>query len=122
MGRPAHVLQGISANTRLSVEGESVYNEIQELLDQPQSADLPRIERTLTDGYARALSLEAERLRIEKQIAEIAAALAYGEEAGKTRELSALARRLKDSDDALTKLRTLLASLRERADEARDVA
>ena len=103
------------------VEGESVYNEIQELLDQPQSADLPRIERTLTDGYARALSLEAERLRVERQIAEIATALARGDEA-QTRELSVLGRRLKDSDDALTKLRTLLAALRERADEARDVA
>jgi ABC-type phosphate transport system auxiliary subunit len=121
MGRPAHVLQGICANTRLSVEGESVYNEIRELLDEPQSADLPRIERTLTDGYARALSLEAERLRVERQIAEIASALARGDEA-QMAELSALGRRLKDSDDALTKLRTLLAALRERADEARDVA
>jgi hypothetical protein len=120
MGRPAHVSQGVCANTRLSVEGESVYNDIRELLDEPQAADLPRIERTLTDGYARALSLEAERLRIEKQIAEIANALTRGED--NTGDLSALARRLQASDDALTKLRTLLASLRTRADEARDVA
>jgi hypothetical protein len=101
------------------VEAESVYDEIQALLDEPLNADLPRIERTLTDGYATALSLEAERWRIEKRMGEITSTFARGGTKTKTEELSALARRLEASDDALTRLRTLLASLRARADAAR---
>src|SRR5690348_18426297 len=33
--------------------------------------DLAQIERTLTDGYAHALELEGEKLRLERRIAEI---------------------------------------------------
>ena len=99
-----------------------MYQDIQALLDEPLTADLPRIERTLTDGYAKALSLEAERWRIEKRMGAIATELARGEEAKKARELSTLARRLEASDDALVRLRTLLASLRARADAVRSAA
>ena len=95
---------------------------IRALADMPANGASPgalaEIEHTLTDGYARALALEAERWRIERRLAEVAATLARRADA-KTTELSSLARRLADTDEELTRLRTMLASLRERRDEAR---
>jgi hypothetical protein len=81
--------------------------------------DLDAIERTLTDGYAHALSLEAEKWRIEKRISEVAQTLQRGDTAKKTRELSALAKRLDGNADDLTRLRGLLAQLRAHADGVR---
>ena len=40
---------------------------------------LARLERTLTDGYALALALEAERWRLEQRIAELAGELGDGD-------------------------------------------
>ena len=37
---------------------------IQAVLAAPEKSDLAALERTLTDGYAKALTLEAERSRI----------------------------------------------------------
>lgn len=85
----------------------------------PRASLLARIERTLTDGYAQALALEAERLRLERRIGEVAAALEEGDREGKARELSALARRLSTADGDLSHLRRLLSSLRLRADAVR---
>ena len=53
------------------------------------------MEDTLTDGYARALQLEAERLRLERRIGELARSVDGPEEAD---ELKALAGRLRDVD------------------------
>jgi hypothetical protein len=117
MGRAAHDADSARANTRQAV-GNSVFEDIQALLDHG-GGDIARIERTLTDGYAKALSLEAERWRLEKQIGEVAASIARGEEAKKARELSSLAKRLEASDCDLTRLRGLLASLRAHADVVR---
>ena len=36
---------------------------------------VPELERTLTDGYATALALEGERLRIERRMDGVAAAI-----------------------------------------------
>ncbi|HEY3184102.1 MAG TPA: hypothetical protein VGJ77_14770 [Gaiellaceae bacterium] len=102
--------------------GNSVFDDIQALLDEVGAADITRIERTLTDGYAKALSLEAERWRLEKQIGEVAASIARGEEARKARELSLLAKQLEASDGDLTRLRGLLASLRARREVVRAAA
>jgi hypothetical protein len=88
--------------------------EIQELL----SADAPtlaRMEDTLTEGYARALALEAERWRIERRIGEVA-------REGRTdigEELKSLGMRLTHADGELSKLRSLLGTLHERARAAR---
>jgi hypothetical protein len=49
--------------------------QIDELLTASPSSEpatLARLERTLTDGYAHALSLEAERLRLERRMSEVA--------------------------------------------------
>ena len=81
--------------------------------------DLETIERTLTDGYAQALSLEAEKWRLEKRINEVAQGLLRGDTAKKAQELSMLAQRVEGSVGDLTRLRALLTDLRRQADAAR---
>jgi hypothetical protein len=66
------------------------------------------MEDTLTDGYARALQLEAERLRLERRIGELARSVDGPEEAD---ELKALAGRLRDVDVELEGLRDRLGLL-----------
>lgn len=81
--------------------------------------DLEQIERTLTDGYARALSLEAEQWRIERRIQEVAQGIQRGNTLKKADELTALARRLDGNVGELAKLRGVLATLRRHADDVR---
>ena len=76
------------------------------------------VENTLTDGYALALELEGERLRIERRMTELARRVDRPEEAG---ELRGLAARLIASEAELAEVRTLLAELRRLAD-SRDAA
>jgi hypothetical protein len=98
--------------------------QIQELLNAPTSGaeapTLARMEDTLTEGYAQALALEAERWRLERRLGEVARAVEGGD--GTTlfvEELGALAKRLTSADGELTKLRSLLGSLHERTRSAR---
>ncbi|HZQ81284.1 MAG TPA: hypothetical protein VFB25_04840 [Gaiellaceae bacterium] len=91
---------------------------IQGLIER-SDRDIDRIERTLTDGYAHALSLEAERSRLQRRIAEVAQSIQRGDTAKKTRELSALAKRLDGNGDDLTVLRAALGDLRRHADGVR---
>ena len=74
--------------------------------------DRALMERTLTDGYAHALTLEAERRRVLKELRELAATIESGNVGEKTKELAHLARRVELQDDMLTRLRELLARLR----------
>jgi len=75
---------------------------------------LPRkeVEPTLTEGYARALQLDAECLRIEHRIDRLTRELAEGHEipSGK---LSKLLKRLHETEQESADLRELLAPLRE---------
>jgi len=87
---------------------------IRALLDaHAEGAGLPRseVEPTLTDGYARALQLDAECLRLEHRIDRLTAAVAEGREvpAGK---LAGLLRRLREAEAQGVQLRALLAPLR----------
>src|SRR6185437_14174566 len=66
------------------------------------------MEDTLTDGYARALQLEGERLRLERRIGELARNVDGREQAD---ELKALAGRLRDVDADLDGLRGHLGAL-----------
>jgi ABC-type phosphate transport system auxiliary subunit len=81
--------------------------------------DLDQIERTLTDGYAHALSLEAERWRLEKRMTWVAREIGDGDQATKVRELSSLSQSLDVNAEHLERLRALLASLRRHADGVR---
>jgi predicted nucleic acid-binding Zn-ribbon protein len=77
------------------------------------------MEHTLTDGYARALQLEAERLRLERRIADLAHRIDGQEHAD---ELRALAQRLRSADDDLAVLRDLLTELQRRVEAQRAAA
>ncbi len=96
-----------------------------ELLDQIQALisddarDLDQTERTLTDGYAHALSLEAERVRIERRITEVAQGIQRGDTAKKARELASLSQRLDGAGDDLATLRSALGELRRRVSASR---
>jgi hypothetical protein len=100
-----------------------IHDDIRSLLQTPPTAEdapsLHAIEDLLTAGYARALALEAERWRLERRIAELAAALGRGSEETRTSELRDLGRHLSAADGNLSQLRGLLSSLRTRADEVR---
>jgi len=84
---------------------------INALINEP-TGDRETIERTLTDGYAHALSLEAERWRLEKRISEVALGLQRGDTAKKAREIATLAKRIDGNIDDLAELRAVLADLR----------
>jgi ABC-type phosphate transport system auxiliary subunit len=74
------------------------------------------MEDTLTDGYARALELESERLRLERRIGQLARRVDGPEEAD---ELRALAGRLRDVDSELDRLRGQLGALQRHLQETR---
>jgi hypothetical protein len=98
----------------------TLLDEISVLLSAPTDGGdaslLERLEHTLTAGYARALALEAERWRLERRLEEAARA------GGDAEELSGLAHRMSSTEVDLSHLRTLLASLRDRARAARAAA
>ncbi|HMH41562.1 MAG TPA: hypothetical protein VK532_10255 [Gaiellaceae bacterium] len=102
-----------------------IQDEIRTLLDSPplgeDAPSIDAIEHTLTAGYARALALEAERWRLERRIAEVAAHLGAKSQDDEHDELTELGQRLSAADGDLTLLRRLLASLRSRADEVRAI-
>lgn len=77
---------------------------------------LERIEHTLTDGYAHALTLEAEALRLEREIEH---ALAEVDAERPPAGLGALAERLGAVRREALLLRDRLASLKRRAEIVR---
>ena len=93
-----------------------LHDEITELLRLPENGagapSLAAIEATLTDGYAQALSLEAERTRIERQLGEVARAAGGN---GGAQEFARLSERLTSADGELARLRSLLRTLQQRA-------
>jgi hypothetical protein len=94
------------------------------LLDQIEAAladegDVDAIERTLTDGYAYALELEAERWRAERKIGEVARLIGGADTADHAAELSTLSQRLARVDRDLAQLRDHLATQRRHADSVR---
>jgi GAF domain-containing protein len=100
----------------------AILEEITSLLAEPEHGtrrpSLARLEDTLTSGYARALELEAEQLRLERRIGEMTSRLAEGNGA-EADELSSLAERASRADGDLRRLRRLLESLRTRASAQR---
>ena len=84
--------------------------QIEDLLSA-EAPTLARVEDTLTEGYAQALALEAERWRLERRLGEVA-------REGRndiSDELRSLGTRLTRADGELTQLRSLLGTLHERA-------
>ena len=96
----------------------ALLEQIRALLVAPATGDaapvLTELEDTLTEGYARALALEAERWRLERQITEVASRLERSD-ASSHAELSALARGVSATGTELARLRELLVPLKARA-------
>jgi hypothetical protein len=90
-------------------------DEIAELLRTPENGagapSLDAVESKLTDGYAEALALDAERWRIERRLGEVAREAADEPD---TRELARLSERLETTDGELARLRSLLGNLQAR--------
>jgi ABC-type phosphate transport system auxiliary subunit len=103
-----------------------IHDDIHSLLEAPPTGEdapsLDHLEHTLTDGYARALALEAERWRIERRIAKVATRLGDEVTDEDAAELARLGQSLSTTDNDLNRLRTLLVALRTRADEVRAAA
>jgi septal ring factor EnvC (AmiA/AmiB activator) len=100
----------------------TTYAQIATLLEavtEERGPSLARLEDTLTAGYACALALEAERMRLERRIAEVAGKLGDDDSDLRAQELGALAAKLSCADADLTKLRGVLTSLKQHAREAR---
>ena len=95
-----------------------VLEQITELLNLPESGagapTLARVEDTLTEGYAEALTLEAERLRLERRLGALAREANAGD-ADVAAHLATISERITDADGELTRLRALLAKLHDRA-------
>ena len=90
--------------------------QIEQLL-RDDAPSLASVEHTLTEGYARALALEAERLRIEKRVVEVVKDVGADQAA----ELKSLGTRLTHADGEIERLRTLLSTLADRAKKLRAV-
>ena len=116
----------VEVSTLARPEDSTLLEEIAALVAEPAPSEparlIARIEHTLTAGYARALALEAERLRLERRIAVVASELEEGDAAEQQDELKRLALRASGTDGDLGRLRTLLRSLRDRARELRKQA
>jgi hypothetical protein len=101
-------------------------DDIRSLLDAPPTGvgapDLQRLEETLTSGYARALALEAESLRLERRLGELAATIARDSSPELGDELTDVAHQLAGHEGQVVRLRELLAPLRERVAELRAAA
>jgi hypothetical protein len=121
MGRLAHTEVRRAADNRCPTlvdrAADTMLQQIEELLNA-EAPPLARMEDTLTEGYAQALALEAERWRLERRIGEVARE--GGADVGD--EIRLLGTRLTSADGRLAELRSLLGSLHERARIARHAA
>lgn len=87
--------------------------ELRSLLDQPAGSgrrSRDAVEHTLTTGYAHALRLDAERLRVERRLRDVVRSAAP-DLAARDGAMLELAR----VDQELAELRTLLSTLRRQA-------
>ena len=104
-----------------AIDFVTLCKELEALIEAPPARDRcgsARVERTLTDGYASAMQLEAERTRIERRIGAVAAQVSLERRGAKTEELADLSLRLSQTAGDLEHLRKLLAVARSRATTA----
>jgi tRNA C32,U32 (ribose-2'-O)-methylase TrmJ len=93
---------------------QSIIERVTALLDAPA----PDAEKTLMDGYARALELEGERSRLERRLAELTNSLSEGRESERLPELRSLRERIATADAEVSHLRTALSTVRRRVSAA----
>src|SRR3954447_17513391 len=113
MSRPAHAQTGNPGDNRWPVMEPAdtlMVQQIEDILSAP-APTLARVEDALTEGYANALALEAERLRLERRVGEVARMI-NGDHGEELRKLGA---RLRRADGEIEQLRSLLGTLSDRA-------
>jgi hypothetical protein len=100
---------------------DTVTERIRTLLAAPQEGPgapaRDSLEATLTEGYAAALELDGERMRLERRIEALTAKLAEGG-LNRPKELRKLIARVDAAEGDLAEFRDLLAKLRSRATKA----
>jgi len=110
MGRAAHAAtRGALDNRSRRPTMTTLVDTIQELLDGAPTPSLRSLEDTLTSGYAHALTLEGQRLRIERRLREL---VRTERTSASVEEIADLTERLDDTDVDLAHLRAMLATLR----------
>jgi hypothetical protein len=101
-----------------------VHEQIAELLSLPQTGEgaptLASVEDTLTEGYAQALALEAERWRLERGLGDVAREAHNGDASEVATTLAMLSERITSASGELARLRALLARLHDRARSLRE--
>src|SRR5262245_61214580 len=90
----------------------TVHDDIRALLDGPPAPSLESLEDVLTTGYAHALGIEGERLRIERHLRELVRDPGPRSR-DRNRRIAGLTSDLADADRDLKRLRALLATLRQ---------
>jgi hypothetical protein len=93
-----------------------VLHDIRELTEA-SSPRLDAVERTLADGYACALGIEAERLRLQRELEGRAATLTVRR--AKVDQVAGLARGIARADEELAELRAALVELAKTAHRLR---
>jgi hypothetical protein len=113
--RPPIIPQAHCGPPAMPIDSTNLRDRIRTLLQAPVDGrpSRERFERTLTDGYAKAMALEADRLRIERRIADVASEITDENRDKKTKELASLSNRLSKTIDELESLRMMLAALRD---------
>jgi hypothetical protein len=96
----------------MAANTDALIGTVEELAAEP--GDREAIEEALTLGYAQALSLEAERLRLDRRITALAAGVVGEGASSRVSELAELVRRRTHTDGELTRLREALLLLRTR--------
>jgi hypothetical protein len=108
----AHLI--IVGMARSAPQSGAVLDDIRILTAAPAPL-LAQVERTLADGYACALQIEAERLRLRRRLEERAASLDDSPGSEHVVEVAGLARGIARTDGELAELRAALLDLRETA-------
>src|SRR5439155_2544569 len=103
---PSRIIMLMAANTP---DRDAVLEDIR-TLTAASAPRLDQVERTLADGYACALSLEALRLRLQGRLEQQAVAL-EGSSGLAVEEVAELAQGVARADEHLAELRAALAEL-----------
>jgi len=119
--RRFRLIIGQAMTSPAATDFSTLCGELDALVEGPPAhdeADRARLERTLTDGYARAHALEAEQLRIERRIGKLASEMSERDRERKADELAELSLKLSRATVDLRHLRKLLAAARRRTSAA----
>lgn len=104
---PTRIIVEMPANAPDRV---AVLEDIQALTVAPAPL-LEQVERTLADGYACALAIEAERSRLRRQLQDRAALLSDSRSSERVIEVTGLAQGVARADGELAELRAALGEL-----------